>query len=255
MMLSICILFLCGFFSSSSLAADSHDRGINDIGTIHSDSDDFDQFDQFDEFQAESRPEKCDPLRVYNRFMTQVNDKLYFWVMKPVANGYSKVAPEPIRLSINRFFNNLFFPARGVNNLLQLKFKQSGVEVARFGINTTLGFFGFFDPAKLCWNLNSHSEDFGQTMGRYGLGPGFHIVLPFFGPSNLRDGCGRFADGFLNPVNYLNYVPSLAVTAEDKVNYASLHLGEYESVRKDALDLYLFLKNAYETNRKKQIED
>jgi phospholipid-binding lipoprotein MlaA len=217
---------------------------------------DVEAFDQFEEFDKKATDSGLDPLEGYNRFMTQFNDKLFFWVLKPTAQGYNKVFNEPVRLSVSRFFKNLYFPVRGLNNLLQMKFKHAGIEAARFGINTTLGFFGFFDPAKICWDLEAYPEDFGQTLGYYGAGSGFPVVLPFLGPSNVRDALGKFPDLFLSPIYYYdNTYVTVGISGYDKINTVSLNLDEYESLRRDAVDLYLFLRNAYEENRNNQIEE
>ena len=209
-----------------------------------------------DEFDEEFAPRVYDPLSGYNRFMTSVNDKLYFWVLKPVARGFEFVIPEPGRLAIKRCFRNILFPVRLVNNLLQLKMKQAGIESARFGVNTTIGILGFSDPAKSWLDLDACDEDFGQTLGSYGVGSGFHLVLPLFGPSNARDTLGMVPDYFLNPLNYIDsFALRAGVESLEKFNYTSLHLGEYESVKKDAVDFYPFMRDAYEQNRKMKIEE
>lgn len=224
-------------------------------------ADDEDEFEDFeadleDEFGDQSEMDVFDPLSGYNRFMTHVNDKLYFWVLKPVANGYKKVVPEGGRRSIVRFFNNLLFPVRFVNNFLQLKFKCVGSEMARFTVNSTLGILGFGDPAKRWFDLDPCPEDFGQTLGHYGVGSGFHIVLPILGPSNLRDTLGLVPDYFLDPVNHIEGTETeIAVEAYDKMNETSLHLGEYETFKKDALDLYLFIRDTYEQYREEKIKE
>jgi phospholipid-binding lipoprotein MlaA len=220
-------------------------------------ADAFDDFDEFDEFEGEtgSKP-LADPLSGYNRWMTGVNDKLYFWALKPVATGYAKVTPAVARRSVGRFFNNLGYPLRFVNNLLQLKVKRAGVETARFVVNTTVGVAGFADPARWWMDLEAYPEDFGQTLGHYGVGGGWHLVLPVLGPSNLRDAVSKVPDRFLNPVAYVEPTEvAIAISAYDRINYTSLHLGEYERLKQDAVDWYIFLRNAYEQNREKKIQE
>jgi phospholipid-binding lipoprotein MlaA len=208
------------------------------------------------EFAEVANEPVFDPLSGYNRVMTQVNDKIYFWLLKPVAQGYRAVLPEGARLGVGRFFRNLLMPVRFVNNLLQLKPKQAGTELARFVVNTTVGVLGFGDPAANRYGLQAYPEDFGQTLGHYGVGSGFHIVLPLLGPSNLRDTLGLIPDYFLDPVSYIDDTETqLAVRAYERVNYTSLHIGEYESLKKDAVDLYTFLRDGYEQHRVKQIEE
>jgi phospholipid-binding lipoprotein MlaA len=221
--------------------------------------DEFDAFDDFDEFEEDEGDETkavFDPLSGYNRVVTVVNDRLYYWVLKPVARGYGWVVPKPARQSINCFFINLGFPARFVNNVLQLKMKESSVETARFLVNTTVGVAGLWDPADVWLELPAYDEDFGQTLGHYGLGGGFHIVWPFFGPSNLRDTCGRGVDWFLSPTSYIEDDDvSLSVSAVQTINKTSLKIGQYEAMTKDALDLYVFIRDGYEQNRNKKIEE
>lgn len=233
------------------------DQPVSDIG-LERDEEDFDLEGEFEEATVS---EIFDPLSGYNRFMTEVNDKFYFWLIRPTATGYNSVVPQGARLSVNRFFVNLLFPVRFVNNILQFKFKGAGVELARFGVNTTVGILGFTDPAKQWLDLNPYPEDFGQTLGFYGIGTGFHLVLPIFGPSNLRDALGLFTDFYLDPVCYVglcylgHWEAALGTRAYDFLNYSSLHIGEYESVKKDAIDFYRFLRDAYEQHRKKVIEE
>ena len=217
---------------------------------------DDDEFELEDEFEAAAVEPPIDPLSGYNRVMTQVNDKFYFWLLKPVSKGYRFVVPEGGRLAVGRFFNNLLMPVRFVNNLLQLKVKRAGTELARFGINTTVGVLGFGDPAANSFGLQAYPEDFGQTLAHYGVGGGFHIVLPLLGPSNLRDTLGLIPDYYLDPVSYIDDSKAeLGVRAYRQVNHTSLHIGEYESLKKDAIDLYTFLRDGYEQRRIKQIEE
>lgn len=218
--------------------------------------DDFGAFDDFEEFNADTQKEVFDPLSGYNRVMTRINDRLYYWVIKPVARGYSFVMPEPARKGIDNFFRNLGFPVRMVNNLLQLKFKRAGTETARFVVNTTVGVAGFWDAAGSLMGLPIYPEDFGQTLGYYGLGGGFPVVLPVFGPSNVRDVFGRAGDWFLDPVNYMEKTRAkTAVNVVRGVNGASLRIGQYEALTKDALDLYIFLRDGYQDMRNKAIEE
>ncbi|MCF8095572.1 MAG: VacJ family lipoprotein [Desulfobacteraceae bacterium] len=217
---------------------------------------DFDDFDEFDSGTESRSGSVYDPLSGYNRFMTKVNDRIYFWVLKPAASGYAAVTPGFVRKSVNRFFKNLGYPVRFVNNVLQLKFRRAGVETARFLVNSTVGLAGLGDPADRWMDLEAYPEDFGQTLGVYGIGGGGHLVLPLLGPSNFRDSLARIPDLFLDPLYYLE--PSeaaIGLRVFDRVNSTSLHLGEYESLKKDAVDWYIFLKNAYENRRKKKIEE
>jgi phospholipid-binding lipoprotein MlaA len=221
---------------------------------------DFAEFD--DEFGEEASVEAgtkkvFDPLRGYNRLMFRVNDKFYFWFAKPLARGYGFLVPEPARASFGKAFYNLRFPLRFVGSLFQLKFKKAGTELGRFVVNSTMGVGGLFDPADrwLGWQRPSE-EDLGQILGHYGVGDGFPIVLPLLGQTNLRDGLATVPEFFLNPVWYVADTPTnLGVSAGEQFNFISLHIGEYESIKKDALDPYTFVRDAYKQNRDKKIRE
>jgi len=253
------ILIFLSLFVIATAVTITHAEDINTDTSIQSEpeeEDSFEEFGDFEEFQEDPQSDVYDPLSGYNRFMTNVNDKLYHWFVKPVATGYGKVVPEPGRRAINRFFNNAIFPIRFVNNLLQLKLKQTGIETVRFGMNTTVGIVGLFDPAKAWLDLEPYNEDFGQTVGHYGVGSGFHFVIPILGPSNLRDTIGRIPDYFLHPVVYTDYSKFRAsIESYRIINYTSMHLGEDESIQKDALDFYTFMRDAYEQNRNAKIKE
>ena len=143
----------------------------------------------------------ADPLEPVNRVFFVFNDKLYFWLLRPIARGYSWIFPEPARESVNNFFDNIKMPVRFVNNLLQGKIRASGRELARFGINTTVGVGGLWDPAGNWFDISPSKEDFGQTLGKYGIGEGVYICWPVLGPSNIRDTLGLSGDYFLNPLS------------------------------------------------------
>ena len=208
-----------------------------------------------DEFGSEFEDEVQDDdlLYGYNVAMTNFNDKFYTYVLNPVASGYSKVIPKGTRNGVKNFFHNLMYPIRLVNNLLQGKVINATEETGRFVINTTIGFLGFFDPAKDCFDLDKHNEDFGQTLGYWGVGSGYHIVLPFLGSSNMRDMFSLYPNTIVNPVAYSN--EGMELTVYEKLNYASLHQGEYEELKKDSVELYPFLRDIYEQRRDKLIEE
>lgn len=210
-----------------------------------------------DPFREEaSPPALADPLEPLNRALFVFNDKAYFWVMKPVARGYRAVVPEGVRTSVRNFFSNLAMPIRFVNNLLQGKIRNSGVELARFAINTTAGIGGLFDPAKQKFHIEPRDEDLGQTFGRYGLGHGFYIVLPLVGPSSLRDAVGLAGDAFLDPVNYAGDVEVVAgAYAFRAENEVSLRIGEYEDLKKSAIDPYVAARDAYSQYREKKVRE
>jgi len=219
-----------------------------------------DQSEPFrDPFASESEstnaPSKIkDPLQPVNRAFFHFNDKLYFWVLKPAGNGYSKVVPRSARTSVSRFFANVKYPVHLVNNLLQAKFKTAGVETGRFLVNSTVGVGGLFDPATR-WKLKAHPADFDQTLGFYGLGPGIYVHWPVFGSSSTRGTAGFAADGMLSPWVYIGGVGVVyGIPAYRELNGASLSLGEYESFKKATLDPYVAMRSAYYESRAKVVE-
>lgn len=197
-----------------------------------------------------------DPIEPFNRVMFQFNDKLYFYLLKPAAIGYAFILPEDARVSVSNFFANLATPVRLSNCLLQGRINDASNEFTRFCINSIYGVAGLFDPARTYWNISRKEEDFGQTLGRYGAGPGFYLVLPFWGPSTLRDGVGILVDFLPDPMTYLlTTLEYTGMEGANKVNYTSLHLGEYEQVKKEAIDPYLVVRDAYAQYRAGQISD
>ena len=196
-----------------------------------------------------------DPLKPWNRAVFYFNDKFYFWVLKPVAQGYEIIVPQEFRVCFRNFFSNLVMPVRSVNCLLQGKFKAAGNEVVRFGLNTTLGFFGFFDQAKDKFVIDQQDEDFGQTLGLWGMGPAFYIEWPILGPASLRDSIGFIGDLSLDPRTYLTsgWV-SYGLWSGEVVNGTSLRIGEYEDLKKVALDPYVAKRDAYYQYRKAKIK-
>lgn len=197
----------------------------------------------------------ADPLEPWNRAMFTVNDKLYFWVLKPVAKGYSAIVPEWGRVRVKNIFQNITMPVRFVNNLLQLKIKDAGTELLRFVFNTTAGVGGMFDVAKNI-DLEAQDEDFGQTLGVFGIGNGFYVVWPLLGPSSLRDTVGLAGDFFLDPVNYITPAESrIAVRSVDITNQTSLRIGDYEDMKESALDPYVSFRSAYFEHRNSKIKE
>lgn len=212
-----------------------------------------DDFD--DDFWVDEPPLIADPIEPFNRAIFYFNDRVYFLVLKPVARVYRHV-PEPVRVSTGNFFSSLRGPVRITNHLLQLKLVDAGNELLRFGINSTIGIGGLFDPARKYLGIRERREDFGQTLGRYGVGQGFYLMLPFIGPSSLRDGFGSVVDGY--------YMDTLVIVADTPAEYAALRLVEginalsldrdtYEAVKRDALDPYTFIRDAYAQSRAAEV--
>ncbi|MFC1821497.1 VacJ family lipoprotein [Thermodesulfobacteriota bacterium] len=199
-----------------------------------------------------------DPLEPVNRAIFKFNDKFYFWLLKPIATGYKWIFPEPFRVAISNFFDNVDMPVRTVNCLLQGKFKSAGYEVTRFIINSTVGFAGFFDAARQVEGMPPvQREDFGQTLAVWGFGPGFYINWPILQSSTVRDTIGMVGDIFLDPLFFLSdsLGTTIAVRSVDRVNETSLILGDYEDLIESALDPYVAVKDAYFQFRMRRIRE
>ena len=197
-----------------------------------------------------------DPLETINRGTFWFNDKLYFYLLKPVARGYRWIMPDPLMLGVGNFFSNLASPGKIINAGLQGKFADAGNELTRFVVNTTLGIGGLFDTAKDHFNLKKKDEDTGQTLGYYGIGPGPYLVLPFFGPSSFRDGIGLLADSRMDLTYYLwEDTEYWAAIVLKTVNTVALDKDTYEGIKKDALDPYLFVRDAWTQYRQNKVEN
>jgi len=210
--------------------------------------------DEAEEFGPEET--FSDPLESSNRLAFQFNDKLYFWVMKPLAKGYNAVVPLEGRVPIRNAFQNIRMPIRAVSAFLQGKMRVAGIELARFGINSTMGLAGLYDVAKSEFNIKGQEQDLGLTLGYYGIAEGPYLILPFLGPSCLRDAIGMTGGLFLNPLNYIGPPIELVVgvQAYEYINNASLVAGEYESLKESAIEPYIALRNAYLQYRRNQIK-
>ena len=197
----------------------------------------------------------ADPWERMNRGTFRFNEGADRWVIEPVAKGIDFVIPDPAERSIRKFFNNSMIPVHFANALLQFK-PVSAVEVlARFLVNTTIGFAGFFDPATH-FGLVAHQEDFGQTLGYWGVPSGPYLVLPLLGPSNPRDTVGLLADSAA--LVYPWFVPlyvSSAIGVGRQLNLRSLALDSIAAERKAALDYYVAVRNAYLSYRENQVRD
>jgi len=237
-------------------------KQVDDQSSID-DEEDTETFNE--EYTEEPSIAMSDPLSGYNRMMTSFNDTLFIYFFNPVSEGYAYIFPEAIRISLSHFIHNIQFPIRFTNNLLQGKFQNTSDELERFIVNTTVGIGGLFDPATAYLKIPSHNEDFGQTLGYYGVGAGYHIVLPFLGPSNIRDIIGLTLDGYTSPLIYTSglkkykipqdYLQSAGIYTLDVLNKNTLNLGAYESLKKDAIDLYPFLRDIYEQKRTADIAE
>lgn len=194
-----------------------------------------------------------DPLESINRYTFEFNDFFYGVVLEPIADGYTAITPEPVQEGANNFFYNLKYPVRLVGNLLQGRFKGAWVETGRFVINSTLGVVGVMTPAD---NFESFapikSEDFGQAMGSWGIGEGPYLVLPFLGPSNLRDLGGLVGDRAVNPldqpfsaITHWNWEWRLALDGTGLIVSSPNLLERYNQMKGSAIDPYSSLKNGF----------
>ncbi len=238
-------LFLVSFSACST---------INGTGNTLVDNDDPTMENFID---TETAIDEADPLECVNRAFYHFNDMLYFRLIKPVSTVFSKIIPKDFRVCISNAFNNIMSPVRITNNLLQGKFKNSGIETARFLINTTAGVAGLGDPAKIEFGLIPKKEDLGQTLATYGIGEGIYLFWPIIGPSNLRDTVGLVGDSMLNPLTYLATDTSAAVGAYfgNTINKTSLTLGDYERFKEESFDHYVAIRDAYRQHRHNRIID
>jgi len=187
-----------------------------------------------------------DPLIGFNRAMFAFNDATARYVVIPVSKGYKKLLPQAARASIGNFFLNLKTPIYAVNHLLQGKPRRAGADLARFGINTTIGLAGLFDPAANRFSIARARTGFDDTLAGYGAGYGVYLVLPFLGSSDLRSGAGDLADYFLNPVPYFTDNPeTLAIQGFDYLQTFAPQAERYEQLRAETEDPYLFFRNLH----------
>ena len=254
--LLLLLMLLAGPLSAYGLDIDPESIG-GTTATTTPDSENSENSDEFEDFLFEDEEdiEVSDPLEPLNRGIFWFNDKLYFYLLKPVARGYRRVVPEPWRVAVQNVFSNLKTPVRFVNAGLQGKFGDAGNELTRFVVNTTIGIGGLFDTAKDHFDIRKHDEDTGQTLGHYGIGPGIYLVLPILGPSDVRDAIGTFADTRMDLVYYLfDGWTYYEVKAYEKINALSLDKDTYETIKKEALDPYLFVRDAFMQYRENKVK-
>jgi phospholipid-binding lipoprotein MlaA len=211
---------------------------------LSQDEDEFD--DEFSEY---------DPWESFNRKMFAFNRQLDRFVLKPVARVWNFVVPELAQQSLANAFDNIAMPRRFINSLLQLKVEGAGRELARFFINISMGVGGFFDAATELGIARSE-EDFGQTLGYYGVGPGPFLVLPFLPPLTVRDGFGFAADAAMQPIGYVApFEASAGMRGGQIVNDRSLNLETFAEFEQAVFDFYSATRNAYLQRRQRLIEE
>ena len=223
----------------------------------------------------EGADEEYDPLESMNTGIFEFNRQMDRFVLKPVAKGYNFIMPDMVQVGVSNFFYNIRFAPRFLNNVFQGKVRGAGIELGRFLVNSTVGVAGFFDVAKKI-DLVTPEEDFGQTLGFYGVKPGPYLIVPFLPPFTARDFVGYVGDIFLNPINWLvapiievDGVPS-AIAHKNRtttsivqigsrvgeiVNERSRNLEKFQGVEEATLDLYSAVRNAYLQKRAQAIRE
>ena len=196
-----------------------------------------------------------DPIEGFNRKIFWFNDRLDVYVLEPAARGWDWIAPDRVQRSASNFFVNLRFPIVTVNDLLQAKAKNGASDVGRFAVNTTFGVLGLFDPAT-DWGFEQHTEDFGQTLGWWGVPPGPYLVLPLIGPSNPRDTVGLVADSAAGVTSFfVDQFILLGAKVTETINYRSMVIEEIASAKSTSFDYYSFVRNAYFQRRNALVND
>lgn len=212
--------------------------------------------DEFDLYGADAETEVSDPIESFNRGIFCFNDCLDMCFLEPLADTWDFFMPDVAQRSVRRAFDNLRFPVVFLNDLLQGKPKAAGVDLARFLVNTTAGVGGLMDPAQDWFDLDRHKEDFGQTLGYWGVPPGPFLMLPFLGPSNLRDGFGSAVDVVTGVIAWFAPLAvTVSLTGTDTLNRRSLVGDQIAQERAAALDWYAAVRSAYSQYRENLIQD
>ncbi len=196
-----------------------------------------------------------DPIEGFNRAVYAFNEGLDTAIVRPVAVGYETVMPSPVRTGVSNFFGNVADVFIAVNNLLQGKVPEAASDAGRFLVNTTVGILGLFDVATEI-GLEKHNEDFGQTFGRWGVGPGAYVVIPFFGPRDVRDTVGLVLDVKADPIANIGHVPTrntllVVRIVSDRANL----LPADKVIEEAALDKYTYVRDAYLQRRRSLVYD
>lgn len=203
----------------------------------------------------EERPDSHDPFEPVNRAIYSFNQQFDRFLLKPVAKGYRAVLPRPVQRGVSNFFSNLREPAVVVNDALQGRFVDAGSDLGRFITNTTIGIFGLFDVATH-FGMERHTADFGQTLGKWGIGEGPYLVLPLLGPSNIRDSVGLYGDTELYPPTHMEEQSTAwklyAVEAID-TRARLLDAGDILE-QAGGEDPYIFVREAYRQRRRTLIQ-
>lgn len=202
----------------------------------------------------ESERDPRDPFEPVNRKVYAFNDALDRYALRPTAVAYRDYVPSPVRAGVGNFLDNLSYPTVIVGSALQGKFGDAFADTGRFLINTTIGIGGIFDPASLV-GLEANNEDFGQTLGVWGVGPGPYMVLPALGPSTVRDTGGMIADGYIDPT--YSEIPAPASYGVYLIRAVDTRAGllEADQFLEDEYDPYVSLREAYLQRRRHVVYD
>lgn len=199
----------------------------------------------------------ADPLRGFNMMMYDFNHDTYYIIIKPVTDVYRFVVPEDIRVCVGNFFQNLGFPIRFVNCLLQGNVDRAVDEFEAFFLNTTVGVLGLGNPAPYVMGREVPAEDFGQTLAVWGIGNGFYLVLPFLGPTTARNLVGSVGDMGMNPITYsgLPWEVTAIARGTEAINNLSFQKDIYKQLEELSLDPYVALRNGYIQNNNRKIAE
>jgi phospholipid-binding lipoprotein MlaA len=201
-----------------------------------------------------------DPLEPMNRYFFDLNQKLDRHAALPAATFYTDAVPQPARVSVHNFLDNLGGPVNVVNDLLELQINNAGKAAARFLVNTTIGVAGIFDIAT-DWGFPARDRDFGETLGTYGVPQGPYLVLPFRGPTTVRDLGGNYIDGFFSPLYYwhVNYTGKqyvgLVKSTIGSMDNRSRNIITYRDIERASVDFYATMRDYYRQRRQRLIED
>lgn len=199
-----------------------------------------------------------DPWEGFNRAMFATHEVVDRAVLEPVARGYRAVTPDPVRRSVSAFLRNLRSPVILANDLMQGEFERAGRTVVRFGLNSTVGFLGLFDPATGL-GIEGHDEDFGQTLAVWGVDSGPYIFVPLLGPTTLRDGTGRLVDNAFDPFNYAQFENAdtvrIARAAVGAVSARESVLDAVDGIRRDSMDPYASIRTSYILLRQSAVQN
>jgi phospholipid-binding lipoprotein MlaA len=197
---------------------------------------------------------KNDPLEPMNRAIFGFNEVVDDAILKPAANTYKYITPDPIEMGVSNFFSNAGEVSTIANDILQLKFDQAGHDLARFSINTTIGILGIFDVAT-SMGFQKNREDFGQTLGYWGMPQGPYLVIPFFGASSFRDAPGLYADQQISPIDQLHNKGELALTTLNIIDIRARLLRATRILDTAAKDKYIFIRESYLQQREVLVND